>query len=90
VSSRDLRLAATGFVGGLLIGVAYWSRELHARRRDLFSPRPLRRLAALSHMRGRRDPATARLLHEFIRWEKRTSLRRRARRLLADMEAQLD
>lgn len=86
---RGQRLAAVGFVGGFAVGVLLWSREQHARRRDLFSTRPMRRFAALTYLRGQRTPETASLLQDYIRWEQRPNLRRRARRLLDRVERQL-
>ena len=87
--TRGPRLIALGFLGGFAAGLLVWSREQHARKRDLFSTRPMRRFAALSYLRGRRTPETARLLEDYIRWEQRDDLRRRARRLLDRVERQL-
>ena len=83
------RLVALGFVSGFAAGLVLWSREQHARKRDLFSTRPMRRYAALSYLRGQRTPETARLLKDYIRWEQRDDLKRRARRLLDRVERQL-
>ena len=80
---------AAGFLGGFAVGLVLWSREQHARRRDLFSTRPLRRFAALTYLRGQRTPETAHLLHDYLRWEQRADLRRRARRLLDRVERHL-
>jgi hypothetical protein len=87
--TRGPRLVALGFLGGFAAGLLVWSREQHARKRDLFSTRPMRRFAALSYLRGQRTPETARLLEDYIRWEQRDDLRRRARRLLDRVERQL-
>jgi hypothetical protein len=78
-----------GFLGGFATGLLIWSREQHARKRDLFSARPMRRFAALSYLRGQRSPETASLLRDYIRWEPRHDLKRRARRLLDRVERQL-
>jgi hypothetical protein len=86
---RGSRLAAFGFLGGFTAGLVLWSREQHAHRRDLFSTRPIRRFAALSYLRGQRSPETASLLRDYIRWEQRADLKRRARRLLDRVERQL-
>jgi hypothetical protein len=86
---RGPRLMAVGFLAGFAAGLLVWSREQHARKRDLFSARPMRRFAALSYLRGRRTPETARLLEDYIRWEQRDDLKRRARRLLDRVERQL-
>jgi hypothetical protein len=87
--ARRTRLVAIGFLGGFAAGVVLWSREQHARKRDLFSTRPMRRYAALSYLRGRRTPETASLLRDYIRWEQRDDFKRRARRLLDRVERQL-
>jgi hypothetical protein len=87
--ARATRLVAFGFLGGFTAGLLLWSREQHARKRDLFSPRPMRRFAALSYLRGQRTPETASLLTEYIRWEPRSDFKRRARRLLDRVERQL-
>jgi hypothetical protein len=86
---RGSRLAAFGFLGGFAAGLVLWSREQHARKRDLFNPRPMRRFAALSYLRGQRTPETASLLRDYILWEQRADLKRRARRLLDRVERQL-
>jgi hypothetical protein len=88
-SSRGSRLVAFGFLGGFTAGLLFWSREQHARKRDLFSARPLRRFAALSYLRGQSTPETAHLLRDYIRWEQREDLKRRARRLLDRVERKL-
>jgi len=88
-SGRTTRLVALGFFGGFTAGLLLWSREQHARKRDLFSPRPMRRFAALSYLRGQGTPETASLLRDYIRWEQRDDLKRRARRLLDRVERQL-
>lgn len=86
---RGPRLAVVGFFGGFTVGLVLWSREQHVRRRDLFHARPMRRFAALTYLRGRRTPETASLLQDYIRWEQRPDLRRRAKRLLDRVERQL-
>jgi hypothetical protein len=88
-TANRTRLVALGFVGGFATGLVLWSREQHARKRDLFSTRPMRRYAALSYLRGQRTLETARLLKDYIRWEQRADFKRRARRLLDRVERQL-
>jgi len=88
-SARGSRLVALGFVGGFAAGILLWSREQHARKRDLFNACPMRRFAALGCLRGQRTPETASLLRDYIRWEQRDDFKRRARRLLDRVERQL-
>jgi len=60
--------------------------QIRRHRRDLFSPRPFRRLAALGHM-GREAASVdaIRLLRDFIAWEPRKMLRERAESILDRM-----
>jgi high-affinity Fe2+/Pb2+ permease len=79
--------------GGLLVGVsAGWmmaQRRLAYHRRDLFSPRPLRRLAALGFLAGQNEVETVRLLRDYLAWERQPMLRRRAQAIVRRMEATL-
>jgi hypothetical protein len=86
---RAKHLAVLGFAAGFAVGLVVWSREQHVRKRDLFHARPMRRFAALTYLRGQRTPETASLLKDYIRWEQRPDLKRRARRLLDRVERQL-
>ena len=81
------------FAGGLLAGAAAgWllaQRRLTYHRRDLFSPRPLRRLAALGFLAGQNEVETVRLLRDYLAWERQPMLRRRAEAIVRRMEATL-
>ncbi|MEP6572567.1 MAG: hypothetical protein ABJD11_07715 [Gemmatimonadota bacterium] len=81
------------FVGGAAAGLAAgWllaQRTLERHRRDLFSPRPLRRLAALGYLAGQHGVETVRLLRDYLRWESQPMLRRRAEAIVQRMEATL-
>lgn len=83
-------LAAVGFVGGLAAGMLLASQQLYRHRRNLFSPRPYERLAALAYLRGQPSVETLRLLHDYVGWEPRPLLRRRGFRLLRELERTLD
>ncbi len=64
--------------------------QIARHRRELFSSHPLRRLAALGYLGGRDATVdTVRLLRDFVAWEPRPLIRRRAALLLARMEEQL-
>ncbi len=80
-----LALGAAAAVSALVV------RDQIARhRRELFSSHPLRRLAALGYLGGREATVdTVRLLRDFVAWEPRPLIRRRAVILLARMEQQL-
>jgi hypothetical protein len=85
----DAKAVTAGFLGGLIIGLLAWSTQIRRCRRDLFSRSPVRRLAALGYIAGRPSIDAARLLTEYVSWERRPSLRRRGERLLRRMQAKL-
>jgi hypothetical protein len=85
----DAKAVTAGFLGGLIIGLLVWSTQIRRSRRDLFSRNPVRRLAALGYIGGNPGVDAARLLTEYVQWERRPSLRRRAERLLRRMQAEL-
>ncbi len=77
-----LAAAAAGALAALVV-----RDQISRHQRNLFSPKALRRLAALGHMS--RQPASVdniRLLRDFIAWEPRKLLRTRARAIVARME----
>jgi hypothetical protein len=82
-------LAASGFVGGLLLGLVVWNGQLQRHRRDLFSARPVRRWVALSYLSSRPTVDNCRLLRDYLAWESRPSLRRRGELMLRRMEQDL-
>jgi hypothetical protein len=88
-----MRSRALLFAGGLVAGaVAGWvlaQRRLESHQRDLFSPRPLRRLAALGYLAGQAGVDTIRLLRDYLAWERKPMLRRRALAILRGLEATL-
>jgi hypothetical protein len=88
-----MRSRAWPFAGGAALGVAAgWmlaQRRLATHRRALFSPRPLRRLAALGYLAGQGDVETVRLLRDYLAWERQPMLRRRAETIVRRMEATL-
>lgn len=81
------------FAGGMALGLAagwLWSQQRQVfHRRDLFNPRPLRRLAALGFLAGKGDVETVRLLRDYLAWERQPMLRRRAETIVRRMEANL-
>jgi len=80
-----LAVGAAAALGALLV-----RDQISRHQRDLFSPHPLRRLAALGYLGGR--PASVDnilLLRDFLAWERRPLLRRRATTLLARMQSSL-
>jgi hypothetical protein len=90
VSGRDGALyLAGGFAGGLVVGLIVWSQQTRRYRRDLFSKRKLRRLAALGYLRGQHTPDNVRLLRDYVNWETHAKLKRRGLRILRRMEESL-
>jgi hypothetical protein len=85
-----MKFTAAGFLGGLAAGLVVWSTQVHRSRRDLFSPSPVRRLAAIGYLAGRPGVETTRLLGDYVNWETRPVLRRRAQDLHRRMNAYLD
>ncbi len=88
-----MRSRALLFAGGVAAGAtAGWmlaQRRLSTHQRDLFSPRPLRRLAALGYLAGQSGVETIRLLRDYLAWERQPVLRRRAEAILHGLEATL-
>jgi hypothetical protein len=88
-----MRSRAWIFVGGLALGASGgWllaQQRLTYHRRDLFSTRPLRRLAALGYLAGQNEVETVRLLRDYLAWERQPMLRRRAEAIVRRMEATL-
>jgi hypothetical protein len=87
--TRRRRLLTAGFVGGIVAGLVVWSMQMQRCRRDLFSPSAVRRLAALGYLGGQPGLETAQLLTEYVRWETKPVLRKRAERLLKQMQRYL-
>lgn len=90
MSDRKVRIAAITLLAAAVAGagLALIVRDQMSRhRRNLFSPQPLRRLAALGYMS--RESATVdniTLLRDFIAWEPRRLLRNRAKGIVGRME----
>ena len=88
---KTVRTAAftvlTAAVAGALAVVIIRS-QMRRHKRDLFSSRPFRRLAALSYIN--REPASVdliRLLRDFVAWEPQRMLRDRAQAMIDQMIA---
>lgn len=76
---------AAGFVMGALLA----QRSMGRWRSSLFSPRPLRRLAALGYLSGHPGPEAVRVLRDYLAWEEHPALRRRAESIMHRMESKL-
>ena len=84
----SLRLCAAVALG-VLAGWYLAGRHVQSHRAALFSRYRWRRLAALSYLAGQRGPDTVRVLKDYIAWEPIAMLRRRAGRIVKQMEAGL-
>lgn len=82
-----LTLAGAAAVGAL--GVLLVRDQMNRHRRNLFSPQPYRRLAALGYIGHHPDVENAHLLRDFLSWEREPMLRRRAASILKRMEQAL-
>ena len=78
-----------GVIAGLAVGWMVAGRHLARHREDLFSPRPIRRFAALGSLAAVHGVETIRLLRDYLEWERHPVLRRRASSIVRRMEAAL-
>ena len=78
-----------GVLGGAALGWLLAHRHMGRHRQDLFSPRPLRRLAALGMLAAADGVETIRLLRDYLEWERHPVLRRRASSIVRRLEAAL-
>jgi hypothetical protein len=90
VNLRKHTVAVTaGFLGGLVLGAAIWDSQMRRSRRELFNKSPVRRLAALGYLGGQPGLDTARILTDYVGWERHPLLRRRGQRVLRRMHTEL-
>ncbi|MFQ5890910.1 MAG: hypothetical protein ACE5JR_12830 [Gemmatimonadota bacterium] len=82
-------LAALGVAALGVIGLLVARDQMSRHQRDLFSPHPLRRLAALGYLRSHPAVDNVLLLRDYVAWEERPILRRRAAHILTEMEEDL-
>ncbi|HVX40745.1 MAG TPA: hypothetical protein VHB25_14340 [Gemmatimonadaceae bacterium] len=90
MNRKQTTAVTAGFFGGLVLGAVVWSAQIGRSRRELFSSSPVRRMAALGYLAGQPGLDTARILAEYVGWERHPALRRRAQRLLRRMHTTLD
>lgn len=88
-----LRVTGIGVIvaaAASVLGVLFVRDQMSRHRRDLFSSRPLRRLAALGYIAGAPPSVDAiRLLRDYIAWETQPLIRRQALQVLEKMERSL-
>jgi hypothetical protein len=89
-SLRIMGLVLLTVGAAVALGVLVVHDQIARHRRELFSSRPLRRMAALSYLAGREATVEAvQLLRDFVAWEPKPVIRRRAIRILNRMERSL-
>ena len=71
-----------GFAGGVVIGAMAWRRQQNVAHDQLFAASAVQRAAAIGWLAHTPSVENARLLRDYIRWERRPTLRRRAERAL--------
>lgn len=81
--------AALGAAAAVALGRWVARDQMDRHKRDLFSPHPLRRLAALGWLKNHPDVDNVLLLRDYVAWEERPLLRKRAARILDAMEDEL-
>jgi hypothetical protein len=90
-SNGALPYMLAGFAGGLVVGVVAWRRQQANAHDQLFADSVLQRTAALGWLARTPSVENARLLRDYIRWERRPTLRRRGQlaldRLLLALES---
>lgn len=81
--------ALLGAAAAVALGIFLARDQMVRHRRDLFSPHPLRRLAALGYLRSHPQVDDVPLLRDYVAWEDRPLLRKRATAILAGLEESL-
>jgi hypothetical protein len=71
-----------GFAGGVVLGALAWRRQQASAHDQLFAASAVQRAAAIGWITRAPSVENARLLRDYIRWERRPTLRRRAERAL--------
>ena len=89
---RFLKVAGVALLGAAAVTAlgAWLARDqMDRHKRDLFSPHPLRRLAALGYLKSHPGVDNVLLLRDYLAWEDRPLLRKRASSILEGMEEEL-
>lgn len=74
-----------GFAGGIVLGAMAWRRQQNVAHDQLFATSVVQRAAAIGWIARTPSVENARLLRDYIRWERRPTLRRRAERALKQL-----
>jgi len=81
--------ALLGAAAAVGLGIYLARDQMQRHRRDLFSPHPLRRLAALGYLKAHPSVDDLPLLRDYLSWEERPLLRKRATQILTGLEEAL-
>lgn len=83
------KIAAAALLGAAAavgLGIYLARDQMRRHRRELFSPHPLRRLAALGYLKSHPSVDDLPLLRDYLAWEERPLLRKRAAAILDGLE----
>ena len=75
-------MVLAGFAGGVVLGALAWRKQQALAHDQLFAASAFQRAAAIGWVARTPSVENARLLRDYIRWERRPTLRRRAERAL--------
>lgn len=81
--------ALLGAAAAVGLGIYLARDQMQRHRRELFSPHPLRRLAALGYLKSHPSVDDLPLLRDYLAWEERPLLRKRASAILTGLEEAL-
>ena len=82
-SGSAVPMVLAGFAGGVVLGALAWRKQQELAHDQLFAASAFQRAAAIGWVARTPSVENARLLRDYIRWERRPTLRRRAERVLA-------
>lgn len=91
-SATGWKIAAAALLGAAAavgLGIYLARDQMRRHRRELFSPHPLRRLAALGYLKSHPSVDDLPLLRDYLAWEERPLLRKRAMAVLESLESVL-
>jgi len=71
------------------VGIFLARDQMQRHRQELFSPHPLRRLAALGYLKANPAVDDVPLLRDYLAWEERPLLHKRATAILTGLEEAL-
>ncbi|MYC87965.1 MAG: hypothetical protein F4X22_06975 [Gemmatimonadales bacterium] len=91
-SATGWKIAAAALLGAAAavgLGIYLARDQMRRHRRELFSPHPLRRLAAFGYLKSHPSVDDLPLLRDYLAWEERPLLRKRAMAVLESLESVL-